>query len=89
MTDAVTILEKLRTSNCWDFWTPMEKKALLEIYYTICKKETNLLSLVFHYHPCDSYEDIFRDFDISYLKDKTRGVQVALNELIATIPKEK
>lgn len=78
MTDAVTILEKLRTSNSWDFWTVAERKAMLEIYCSICKKEANILSLVYSYHNC---EDIYRDFDMRYLKDKINDVNIALQEL--------
>ena len=66
--------------NKWNEWTPEERKKLLEIYLIISKKESHIFELIYHYHGCDSWEDIFRDYDISYLQDKADGVEIALNE---------
>lgn len=38
--------------------------------------------VIYNYHGCDSWEDIFRDYDPIYLKDKATGVEIAIKELI-------
>jgi hypothetical protein len=58
------------------------KKKLLDIYFIISKKETYILDLIYRYHPCDSWEDIFRDYNIRYLDNKASGVEIAINEQI-------
>ena len=43
------------------------------------------IGLINKYHGCDSWEDIFRDYDKNYLRDKADGVEIAiesLNEII-------
>jgi len=81
------IIEKLNQTNCddkdtaFDDWNLEEKKKLLEIYFIISKKETNIFNLIYLYHGCDSWEDIFRDYDKTYLQDKTRGVEIAIREI--------
>lgn len=69
----------------WEEWSLEEKKQLLHIYLIICKKETRIFDLIYRYHGCDSWEDIFRDYDendMRYnLSEKTTGVEVALHEL--------
>lgn len=78
------ILKKLNNQSCtdhitWDKdWTKEEQKQLLKIYYLITKNETKLFDLVYSYHECDSYEDIFRDYDYADVIDKTDGVRTAL-----------
>lgn len=58
-----------------------EIKKLLQIYLIFCKKEDEVFKMIYNYHGCDSYEDIFRDFDYRYLEDKTAGVEIALNQI--------
>jgi hypothetical protein len=69
----------------WEEWSLEEKKQLLHIYLIICKKETHIFDLIYSYHGCDSWEDIFRDYDendMRYnLREKTTGVEVALDEI--------
>lgn len=61
------------------------KKKLLEIYFAISKRETHIFDLIYNYHSCDSWEDIFRDYDSKYLEDKTTGVGVAVDEIVEQI----
>ena len=63
-------------------WTLEEQKKLLDIYYTISKKEEYIFKLIYSYHGCDSWEDIFRDYSNVYLKDKAQGVKIAINEIL-------
>jgi hypothetical protein len=62
-------------------WRLEDKIKLLELYLIISKNETKIFDLIYRHHGCDSYEDIFRDYDIKFMKDKTRGVEIALEEL--------
>ena len=41
-----------------------------------------LFDLIYKYHGCDSWEDIFRDYDKVYLKDKVIGVEIAIKEIV-------
>jgi hypothetical protein len=80
------ILEKLNkienTKNKFDNWSLEEIKQLLDMYFIISKKENHIFRLIYSYHGCDSWEDIFRDYDMQYLKDKAIGVEIAINEII-------
>ena len=58
-----------------------EKKKLLELYLIISEKETHIFELIYYYHGCDSWADIFRDYDPQYFKDKKTGVEIAINEI--------
>ena len=62
-------------------WSLEEKKKLLQIYLIISKKEKYIFDLIYGCHGCDSWEDIFRDYDTTYLLNKADGVQVAIEEL--------
>jgi hypothetical protein len=73
--------EDTGTANVWDDWSLEEQKKLLEIYLIISKKENHIFKLIYDYHGCDSWEDIFRDYDRGYLKDKTDGVKIAIDEI--------
>jgi len=83
------IIDKLtkikQDNNAWENWTLEEKKKLLDIYFIISKNETHIFDLIYNYHGCDSWEDIFRDYDIKYLEDKTIGVEIAINEIVEEI----
>jgi hypothetical protein len=57
------------------------KRTLLNIYHTISKKESAIFDLIYRYHGCDSWEDIFRDYDRQYLIDKASGVNVAITTI--------
>ena len=80
-----SIIEKIKQiedpNTAFDDWTLEEMKQLLEIYLILSKKETHIFKLVYKYHGCDSWEDIFRDYDKTYLQDKVRGVEIAINEI--------
>ena len=87
-----TIIEKLDQNNYekkqFDTWSLEEKKQLLEIYLIISKKEYQIFDLIYSYHGCDSWEDIFRDYNIKDLNDKARGVKIAI-DVIKEKMKEK
>lgn len=80
------IIDKLNqiedTKNTWSNWSVEEKKKLLEIYFIISKKETHIFDLIYSYHGCDSWEDIFRDYNETYLIDKANGVEISINGII-------
>ena len=82
------ILEKLKTieeekygKRVWEKWSLEEKKELLEIYHLISQKESYIFDLIHHYHRCDNWEDIFRDYNRHELQEKTVGVEVALEAI--------
>ena len=66
-----------------------EIKQLLDIYFIISKKEIHIFKLIYSFHGCDSWEDIFRDYKIKYLKDKADGVEIAIKEVMEQINREK
>ena len=70
-------------------WSLEEKKQLLDIYYIISKKETHIFELIYTYQGCDSWEDIFREYDSKYLEDKIIGVEIAINEIVEEIKSTK
>lgn len=79
------IIDKLNqiknTDTILNNWTSEEIKQLLNIYLIISKKEHYIFDLIYKYHDCDSWEDIFRDYDIDYLKDKSIGVKIAIEKI--------
>ena len=75
------ILLKLKNSEEID-WSNEEKEQLLKIYYIISKKEDKIFNLIYSLHDSDTYEDIFRDFNIQNIKDKAQGVNEALELLL-------
>jgi hypothetical protein len=89
MENIIDKLTKIEDNNSWENWTLEEKKKLLDIYFIISKKENHIFDLIYNYHGCDSWEDVFRDYDSRYLKDKTNGVEVAINELVEEIKSTK
>ena len=81
-----SILEKLKNindnqKNVWKGWSLKEKKQILETYHLISKKEGSIYQLIYSYHGCDSWEDIFRDYSKSFLRDKAEGVEVAIEAI--------
>ena len=54
----------------------------MDIYFIISKKETHIFDLIYNYHGCDSWENIFREYDSKYFEDKTNGVEIAINEIV-------
>ena len=62
---------------------------MLDLYLIISKKETHIFKLICNYHGCDSWEDIFRDYNIKYLEDKADGVEIAIKEVIEQINRKK
>ena len=81
MENIIKKLSQLTNKNAWDDRTVEEKRQLLDMYFIISKKESHIFDLIFTYHGCDSWEDIFRDYDVHYLKDKAEGVKIAIREL--------
>ena len=82
-------LTKIEDNTSWENWTLEEKKKLLDIYFIISKKETHIFDLIYDYHGCDSWEDIFRDYNSRYLEDKTNGVEIAINEIVENLKSTK
>ena len=89
MENIIDKLTKIEDSNSCENWTLEEKKQLLDIYFIISKKETHIFDLIYKYHGCDSWEDIFRDYDSEYLENKKRGVEIAINEIVEKIKSTK
>ena len=89
MENIIDKLTKIEDNNSWKNWTLEEKKKILDIYFIMSKKETYIFDLIYNYHSCDSWEDIFRDYDSKYLEDKTTGVEIAINEIVEEIKSTK
>lgn len=85
MESIIEKVEQIKDKTAWDDWTLEEKHQLLQIYYIISKKENYIFNLIYGYHGCDSWEDIFRDYDHHQLKDKAVGVKIAIKEINAQI----
>ena len=87
------LIEKLNqikdNKKGFDNWSLEEQKQLLDIYLIISKKETQIFKLIYKYHGCDSWEDIFRDYDITILQDKAVGVEIAIERITEQINREK
>jgi hypothetical protein len=92
------IIEKLKLikdndnkkdKTAFDNWTLEEEQQLLDLYLIISKKESHIFNLIYRYHGCDSWEDIFRDYKIKNLKDKADGVEIAIEEIMKQINREK
>lgn len=87
------IIEQLKEINdiksILDNWSLEEIKKLLDIYSIISKKEEHIFDLIYMYHKCDSWEDIFCDYDIQYLEDKANGVEVAISEINGIMKQKK
>lgn len=80
-----SVIEKLSkteySKKMWDNWSLEEIKTLLEIYHIFVKKECDIFDLIYHHHGCDTYEDIFRDYNERYVEDKEAGVQEAIENI--------
>ena len=82
-------LTKVGDETSLQGWSLEEKKKLLDIYFIISKKETHIFDLIYYYQGCDSWEDIFRDYDTRYLEDKITGVEIAIDEIVEQIDSAK
>lgn len=79
---ADAILKKLQTLDekiVWKNWTQEEERQLLQMYWIISKHESHIFQLIYDHSGSDTYEDIFRDYDRHYLKDKVDGVKEAID----------
>ena len=86
MENIINKLNKIEdTPPYWNNWSLEEKKKILDIYLIISKNETHIFNLIYNYHGCDSWEDIFRDYDTNYFDNKTTGVEIAINEIMREI----
>ena len=88
------IIEKLnQTSNEENLygcdWSLEEMKKLLDIYLALSRKESDIFDLIYRWHGCDSWEDIFRDYSYRYLEDKAEGVEVAIEEITEALKMEQ
>lgn len=73
--------EYRKENKVFDHWTSDEKKKLLELYLLISQNEHHIFSMIYKHHECDSWEDIFCNYDPKYLQDKANGVQLAIDEM--------
>ena len=72
----------------WETWSLEQRKQLLELYFIISKKESHIFDLIYKHHPCDSWEDFFRDYSLCHLNnEKATGVEIAIQEITARIIK--
>ena len=74
-------LSRIEDDGVWNEWSTEEKKKLLDIYYIFSQKEAHIFKLIYDNHGCDSWEDVFRDYDEKYLEDKAVGVKIAIDEI--------
>jgi len=72
----------------WFNWTLEEEKQILELYLIFSKKESHIFDLIYRNHHCVSWEDIFRDYDKQVLQDKTRGVEIAIENITENLKEE-
>lgn len=89
MENIIDKLTKIEDDKPFNNWTLEEEKKLLDLYFIISKKETHIFNLIYKYHGCDSWEDIFRDYDTEYLEDKITGVEIAIDEIVKRIESNK
>jgi hypothetical protein len=82
-------LNQIQDKKDFNHWSLEEKKQLLDIYLNISRQEGHIFRLIYSYHGCDSWEDIFRDYDKTYLRDKAVGVEIAIEEITTQINREK
>jgi hypothetical protein len=82
-------LNQIKDKTGFYNWSLEEQKQLLDIYLIISKKENHIFKLIYSYHECDSWEDIFRDYDKKNLEDKAAGVEIAIEGITAQINKKK
>lgn len=82
-------LNQIKDKTGFYNWSLEEQKQLLDIYLIISKKENHIFKLIYSYHECDSWEDIFRDYDKKKLEDKAAGVEIAIEGITAQINKKK
>ena len=61
--------------------TDSEKLELLNKELMKVKHEIKISKLIYNYHECDSYEDLFRD-NLPMLKNKMDGILYAIRTLV-------
>ena len=90
MENLIEKLDKIKDNkNPFDDWSLDEIKQLLDLYFIISKKENHIFNLIYRFHGCDSWENMFRDYNIKYLEDKADGVEIAINGVMEQIDREK
>ena len=90
MENLIEKLDKMKDNkNPFNDWSLDEIKQLLNSYFIISKKENHIFNLIYRFHGCDSWEDLFRDYNIKYLEDKADGVEIAINGVMEQIDREK
>jgi len=84
------IIDKLKQSFLVDLddLRLEDLKKLLEIYLIISEREAEIFDVIYRFHGCDSWEDIFRDYSNRYLEDKAEGVQIAIEGIQQKIEEE-
>ncbi len=89
MENLIEKLDKMKDNkNPFNDWSLDEIKQLLNSYFIISKKENHIFNLIYRFHGCDSWEDLFRDYNIKYLEDKADGVEIAINVVMEQIERE-
>jgi len=72
-----------KLGNIGDFYKNENEQELFTFRNFLFKvnNEINTSELVYSYHGCDSWEDIFRD-NVPELEEKARGIQIAIDEFL-------
>jgi hypothetical protein len=73
-----SILSKLNTENSL---TVLEKKQILKLYLSVCKREYEIFKLIYDIHGCNAYKDIFNEYDPYYFESKIDGIEIAIDQL--------
>lgn len=88
--ETVYIRSRYKNQNdFWSNWSLLEKKKVLDLYFILSKKEAYIFDLIYNYHGCDSWEHIFRDYNVNKLEEKTDGVEIALETINRIIEETK
>lgn len=72
--------EKKNKEIILDELTDEETKQILQNELIKTKNEIAISELIYKYHECDSYEDLFRD-NIPELKTRCNGIQISIDNL--------
>jgi hypothetical protein len=67
--------------DIWENWSLEEKEKLLRVYLSFCKKESHLFDLINSLHNCDNWERIFKFYNEKELREKSNGVNIAIQGL--------
>ena len=58
-----------------------ETKRIIQNELVRTKNEITISNIIYRYHECDSYEDLFRD-NVPHLETKCDGIQISLDNMM-------